>query len=73
MARAEAAAAQGDTAGFDEALRDLAGAYEGLGANRVAATAAAVIERRADLESLRRAVAEATAQLRRRRAEAPVR
>lgn len=73
MARAEAAAAQGDTAGFDEALRDLAGAYEGLGANRVAATAAAVIERRADLEAMRRAVAEAAAQLRRRRVEAPVR
>lgn len=73
MARAEAAAAQGDTAGFDEALRDLAGAYEGLGANRVAATAAAVIERRADLEAMRRAVAEAAAQLRRRRTEVPVR
>jgi CheY-like chemotaxis protein len=73
MARAEAAAAKGDTAGLEEALRDLAGAYEGLGANRVAATAAAVIERRADLEALRRAVAEATAQLRRHRAEASVR
>lgn len=73
MARAEAAAAQGDTAGFDEALRDLAGAYEGLGANRVAATAAAVVERRADLAALRRAIAETAAQLRRRRAEAPVR
>lgn len=73
MARAEAAAAGGDTVGFDEALRDLAGAYEGLGANRVAATAAAVIERRADLDALRRTVAEAAAQLRRRRAEAPVR
>jgi CheY-like chemotaxis protein len=73
MARAETAAAQGDTAGFDEALRDLAGAYEGLGATRVTATAAAVIERRADFEALRRAVAEAAVQLRRRRAEAPVR
>ena len=73
MARAEAAAAQGDMAGFDDALRDLAGAYEGLGASRVAATVAAVVERRADLAALRRAVAEAVAQLRRRRAEAAVR
>jgi len=32
-----------------------------------------VIERRADLASLRRAVAEAAAQLRRRRAEVPAR
>lgn len=73
MARAESAAAQGDMVAFEEALRDLAGAYEGLGANRVAATAAAVIERRADLDALRRTVGEAAAQLRRRRAEAPVR
>jgi len=73
MARAEAAAGRGDAQGFEEALRDLAGAYEGIGATRVTATAAAVIERRADFEALRRAVAEAASQLRRRRAEAPVR
>lgn len=73
LARAEAAAERGDMAGFDEALRDLAGAYEGLGASRVAAAAASVQEQRSDLAALRRVVAETATQLRRRRAEAAVR
>lgn len=73
LARAEAAAGRGDMAAFDEALRDVAGAYEGLGASRVAAAVAAVLERRSDLAALRRVVAETVAQLRRRRAEAAVR
>jgi CheY-like chemotaxis protein len=73
LARAEAAAARGDAAGFEEALRDLAGAYEGLGASRVATTVGAVLDRRADLEALRRVVTDTAAQLRRRRAEAPAR
>ncbi|WP_439579630.1 response regulator [Elioraea sp.] len=73
LARAEAAAARGDANALDEALRDLAGAYEGLGASRVAAAVAAVLERRSDLPALRRAVADTAAQLRRRRAELAVR
>lgn len=73
LARAEAAAERGELASFDEALRDLAGAYEGLGASRVAAAVAAVLERRADLAVLRTAVNETAAQLRRRRPELAVR
>jgi CheY-like chemotaxis protein len=73
LARAEAAAERGELASFDEALRDLAGAYEGLGATRVAAAVAAVLERRADLAVLRSAVNETAAQLRRRRPELAMR
>jgi CheY-like chemotaxis protein len=73
LSRAEAAAERGDMAALDEALRDVAGAYEGLGASRVAAACTAVLERRSDLAALRRTLAETAAQLRRRRAEAPAR
>lgn len=72
LARAEAAAERGDSRALEEALADLVGAYEGLGASRVAAAAQAVQEERAGLEDLRRTV-EATASQLRRRAEPALR